>query len=161
MYAWWIGALIDLAFITAAVLFAINYHFIWYDILQRFEPLTPEMGRICRKRPWLFYGFTGILIVASFAAAILLNWWAWRVIHIIIVGFFAWLLPHVAAAAYNPDNPPHLRNWFTWAKPDCSDFQLRQDLEDARAVNRDHQKLNGKLREELKLANDFIGNRGK
>jgi hypothetical protein len=103
----WAGILIDVAFIICVALLAIFYPWIWYDLFQRNEPFTQQWARIAQKRPWFFYGLCGLLLVGAFAGAILIEWWAWRVIHVIVVGFFAWLLPHVWAAAQDPNNPPH------------------------------------------------------
>lgn len=111
----WAGWLIIAAFLLVSTLIAVFYNWIWYDLLQRFEPFTLQLGRICAKRPWLWYGFMVLVIAWVITTALVAPWWV-RVIFVFVTGFFGWFMPHIAAAACDPDNPYHLVRAFKWAE---------------------------------------------
>ena len=110
----WLGWVIIAAFLTTGTLIAIFYNWVWYDLFQRYEPWSAELGRICAKRPWLWYTVSGLLALFSVISAVMGPWWV-RVIFVFVVGFFGWFLPHIAGYAADPDNPPHLVRAFRWA----------------------------------------------
>ncbi len=119
----WAGVLIDVTVLAVWILLAIKYPWIWYDLFQRYEPFTKQLGRICAKRPWLWYGFNAIVLVFALSTALFAPWWA-RVLAIFFVGFFGWYMPHIAEAAIDPDNPPHLVQAFRWVNRNTVDREV-------------------------------------
>ena len=111
----WAGWLIIFGFVGWSALSAIFYQFIWWDLLQRYEPISAQLGRICAKRPWLWYSINIIILGGVIVAAILAPWWI-RVICVLITGFFGWFLPHIVTYAEDPNNPPHVVKAFRWVE---------------------------------------------
>ena len=90
---------------------ALIYHFAWYKVFQRREPLTPQFCRLEQAYPLVFWS-VGIALCALLGANLGDSFWQ-SVVYILILAFLVWFFPHVLR--YRIDHPENKPNFVRWA----------------------------------------------